>query len=111
MTDKALSLCAEPGCRRLTRSSRCADHRRTANDVARGKKNRKLYNRRWEKSRTRYLAKHPLCVTCLANGKTAAATEIGHIVPHGGDLELFWRSDNWQVLCKSGHSRKTVRGK
>jgi len=37
------------------------------------------------------------------------ATEVDHIVPHKEDYALFWDPTNWQGLCKSDHSRKTVR--
>jgi 5-methylcytosine-specific restriction protein A len=37
------------------------------------------------------------------------ATEVDHIIPHKGDMKLFWDSDNWQGLCKSCHSKKTAK--
>ena len=55
-----------------------------------------------------YLAKHPLCVHCQREGRVQAATDVDHIVPHSGDMELFWDSSNWQGLCHSHHSIKTA---
>ena len=30
-----------------------------------------------------------------------------HIVPHRGDMRLFWDESNWQPLCKRHHDVKT----
>ena len=46
---------------------------------------------------------HPICVKC-----GAPATEVDHIIPHKGDKNLFWNVGNWQSLCHSCHSRKTM---
>lgn len=35
---------------------------------------------------------------------------VDHVVPHRGDKNLFWNArGNWQALCVSCHSRKTVK--
>jgi 5-methylcytosine-specific restriction enzyme A len=36
-------------------------------------------------------------------GKDVAATVVDHVVPHKGDLELFWDQSNWQGVCKACH--------
>lgn len=55
-----------------------------------------------------YLARHPLCVRCLAEGHYVPATVVDHIVPHRGDQKLFWDESNWQALCKHCHDTKTM---
>lgn len=70
----------------------------------------RIYNRRWQKVRLVYLAAHPLCVACQAEGRVTAATVVDHRRPHRGDQVLFWDEDNWQGLCKDHHDRKTGRG-
>jgi 5-methylcytosine-specific restriction enzyme A len=67
------------------------------------------YGYKWQQARAGYLAKHPLCVECEKEGRVVAATDVDHIIPHKGDMVLFWDSDNWQPLCKSHHSEKTAR--
>ena len=37
------------------------------------------------------------------------ATVADHIIPHKGNLELFWDEGNLQALCKSCHDRKTAK--
>jgi len=38
------------------------------------------------------------------------AVVVDHIIPHRGDLALFWdEKNNWQALCHRCHSRKTAR--
>jgi 5-methylcytosine-specific restriction enzyme A len=61
------------------------------------------YNSRWRKARATYLAHHPLCVMCKAQGRITAATVVDHIKPHKGDSKLFWDTANWQALCKPHH--------
>lgn len=72
---------------------------------------RKLYrSARWEAVRRTLLARGPMCVECQKRGLVKPATDIDHIVPHRGDLTLFWMKTNWQALCHSCHSIKTRRG-
>ena len=33
-----------------------------------------------------------------------AANVVDHIVPHKGDLHLFWNQGNWQSLCTTHHN-------
>ena len=66
---------------------------------------RRLYDsRRWRKNREIFLADNPLCIMCERQGRVTAATIVDHIVPHDGDVGLFWDMDNWQSLCASCHS-------
>jgi 5-methylcytosine-specific restriction protein A len=48
-------------------------------------------------------------VDCDRQGVTTLATEVDHVVPHRGQASLFWDVTNYQALCKSHHSAKTVR--
>ncbi len=67
------------------------------------------YGYKWQQAREGYLRKHPLCVHHLQLDKTVLATDVDHITPHNGDMDLFWDSSNWQSLCHSCHSVKTAR--
>lgn len=66
----------------------------------------RLYDSRWDKARAGWLAKHPLCVMCLARGLVVAATVVDHIKAHKGDLKLFWDRKNWQSLCEHDHNAR-----
>jgi 5-methylcytosine-specific restriction protein A len=68
------------------------------------------YTYRWQRESKRFLAQHPLCVDCEAEGQTGLATEVDHEVPHRGDAALFWDRGNWRPRCKPHHSAKTARG-
>ena len=81
-------------CRRL-------DRRKTA---------QRGYGGKWQAARKEFLAHHALCVHCLTAGKVTAASEVDHVVPHRGDMNMFWDKANWQALCKRCHSRKTRGG-
>jgi 5-methylcytosine-specific restriction enzyme A len=67
------------------------------------------YTWEWEKARKAWLEKHPDCVDCLEEGIVTSATVVDHIVPHKGDMTLFWDSKNWQSMCTPHHSKKTAR--
>ena len=76
------------------------------------------YDSKWDVARRSFLAKHPLCVKCLADRRAEAATVVDHIVPHRLDDALksndpdriaeararFWDSSNWQSLCTTHHN-------
>ena len=67
------------------------------------------YGGKWQRARLAYLAKHPLCRMCEAQGKVTAANVVDHVVDHRGDMKLFWDSEgNWQPLCAPCHSAKTA---
>lgn len=81
---------------------------RKAAEKQRGTAQERGYTKRWHRARTEYLRQHPLCVRCLAEGLSVAATVVDHIVPHRGDEELFWDESNWQSLCVTHHAEKTA---
>lgn len=83
--------------------------RRSPVHNARKNSTQRGYGSRWQKARKAYLAQHPLCVHCEAEGRVTPATDLDHIVPHKGDMRLFWQTSNWQPLCKPHHSAKTAR--
>jgi len=62
------------------------------------------YDSRWQKARLTFLAKNQLCVYCLKQGYIQGAEVVDHIVPHRGDMKLFWDVDNWQALCRRCHA-------
>lgn len=67
------------------------------------------YGYKWQQSRQIYLINNPLCVMCKAEGKINVASVVDHIVPHQGDLKLFWRRSNWQGLCTWHHNSTKQR--
>jgi len=67
-----------------------------------------LYSWRWAKYSKNRLKRHPLCVTCLENGKTTAARVTDHIEVHKGLRSKFWNADNHQSLCVECHNKKTA---
>lgn len=75
----------------------------------RGSGGQLLYGRRWQKLRALFLQAHPLCVDCQREGRVTAATIVDHAIAHKGNEALFWDESNWQPLCQSHHSAKTVR--
>jgi 5-methylcytosine-specific restriction protein A len=68
------------------------------------------YGYRWQRTSKGYLAEHQLCVDPGNRhpDEVRLATQTDHIVPHRGDMKLFWDPKNWQGLCDSCHSYKTA---
>lgn len=61
------------------------------------------YDRKWRVSRGIFLKKNPLCAIHLKRGEYVGADVVDHIIPHKGDMNLFWNIRNWQSLCKNCH--------
>lgn len=70
-----------------------------------------LYGAMWRKARAHFLRSHPLCMCaeCKSEGLIVSATVVDHVIPHRGDVRLFWDQTNWQSLTKPCHDRKTAR--
>jgi 5-methylcytosine-specific restriction protein A len=59
----------------------------------------------WLRLRALVLAQSPLCVVCLAEGRTRAASHVDHIDADTSNNDLT----NLQGLCRPCHSAKTAR--
>jgi hypothetical protein len=62
------------------------------------------YTTRWDKARAGFLRSHPSCAFCARRGVHTQATVVDHIVPHRGDMRVFWDHANWQPLCAPCHN-------
>ena len=111
MPKKPKRPCSYPGCGRLTDGQYCDEHRfsidRQYNRYLRDPDTNKRYGRAWKKLRARFLLLHPLCEQCKCEGRLTAAEEVHHVVPltNGGTND----EGNLMALCKSCHSRITVK--
>ena len=112
MIQKPKRPCRYPGCPGFCEQGQvyCKEHIAESSDRLRGGAAFRGYDRKWREARAAYLRRHPLCVSCQAEGKLTAATVVDHIIPHRGDTKLFWDESNWQPLCKEHHDQKTGRG-
>lgn len=79
-------------------------------DRARDPTVRRLYDHRWRKVARAYLDANPVCVceVCVQLDRTLPSQVVDHIVPHRGDVSLFWSQANWQAMSKACHDRKTA---
>jgi 5-methylcytosine-specific restriction protein A len=68
------------------------------------------YGARWQKTSRAYLLAHPIAVDYFGThgDRVYAAVVVDHIIPHRGDMKLFWDPNNWQGLTKRDHDRKTA---
>lgn len=116
MPQRPNKICAQPGCREITRNKKyCDKHQVTAEatrqrhvDNRRGSSTSRGYGWRWRNARVRFLRENPLCAMCSTVDSPTSATVVDHIIPHRNDEFLFWNEQNWQPLCASCHSRKTA---
>lgn len=67
------------------------------------------YGRPWQRVSKAHLKRYPLCAICLREGRTTSATLVDHIVPHKGDMKVFWNQKNWQSSCTPCHNIKTAK--
>ena len=99
-------ICRYPGCGALVGGGGgyCVRHSKSY-EKERGSAAERGYDARWRKARLSFLRDNPICNDC----RDELATVVDHIIPHKGNLDLFWDQENWQPLCKRCHDRKTVR--
>ena len=110
MATKAKHPCAVNNCPELVPVGRryCEKHMGRQREDRPGASGRG-YGFKWQKASRRFLEEHPLCVRCMERGVYTKAEVVDHIVPHRGDMKLFWDRSNWRALCHRHHSEKTAR--
>lgn len=108
---KPLRKCARPGCRMLTAECYCQEHKPKPRT---GKRESAQWHYLyvdprygWARRRADHLIAEPFCRECASHGVRTRATEVDHVVPHKGSVDLFLHGE-LQSLCKSCHSRKTM---
>ena len=113
--------CAYPRCPRLVTTAYCVEHRRAA-EGGRPSSPKRLYGKRWHRRAHNFRRQFPLCgmrprglapvmSQCFDEGRTTPGFQTDHVVPHRGDLRLFWDElGNWQTLCAACGARKTAAG-
>jgi 5-methylcytosine-specific restriction protein A len=116
-----MKYCAHQLCDQRVVDGYCPAHARTI-ERARGSSNARGYTYRWQQRAARFRAHYPLCgmrpdarppvmSQCHDEGRITPAYQVDHIVPHRGDLALFWDElNNWQSLCAECGARKTAAG-
>lgn len=112
MPSAAKKPCAYGGCPNLVEGGNryCDVHRALADSMApdHHREWQHLYNSaRWRKIRARQLRREPWCAECMKRGVFTTATDVDHILPHRGDVMLFFRGP-FQSLCHSCHAKKTA---
>lgn len=105
MPYKALKPCSYPGCTNLVQYGRCELH--PMPNPYRDAEVQRLYGRGWQRRRRIYLTANPWCEECLRANIYTPATDVHHLVRHGGDVEVF-NSSPLEALCKACHSKKTL---
>jgi 5-methylcytosine-specific restriction protein A len=95
-----LKVCPVRGCPNLTSGRWCQVHSQSAGHH--------LYNsKRWKLLRDAVRVEQPFC---QEPGCRRLTDHVDHIVPHRGDVELFYQKTNLQGLCVEHHGAKTKRG-
>ncbi len=69
------------------------------------------YGRSWQKASKAYLMAHPLCECqeCQDEQRILSAEVVDHIIPHKGNMVLFWDESNWCAMNGRCHNRKTAK--
>lgn len=116
MPTKPKKPCNKAGCTAVTDQSYCPRHQLEKSkqrynkqyERQRGTASQRGYDATWQRLRKMVLNANPLCRSCQRDGMATPATEVDHIVPINRGGERLDRK-NLQALCKSCHSKKTVR--
>lgn len=111
MPSLAKRACSTPGCAPRVDAGFCESCRsKGAGADDRPNANARGYGRRWQKASKAFLRAHPFAVDIFNrhNGRIYPAELVDHIIPHRGDMVLFWDANNWQGLTRADHNRKTA---
>ena len=114
MPSAAAKPCRKCGVLVHSGGSYCTKHKREVKQRAETKRESSTargYGYRWQQTSKGFLKKHPLC-QCpeCQEGKirVVESTVVDHIIPHRGDMKLFWDPNNWQAMAKPCHDKKTA---
>lgn len=107
LMNSILRPCAQPGCRELVERGRCSKH---SLDRFRGNSSERGYDAAWQRFRSWFVSRHPLCADCEEVGQVNATEEVHHIRKLAEFPELRLVESNCMGLCKSCHSVRTRRG-
>ena len=107
---KPARMCKAPGCMVLTTEGYCQDHKPKSvrKDSAAWHHFYTDPRYGWKTRRSAQLIHEPFCRECARKGHRVKATEVDHIVPHRGNVDLFCKGA-LQSLCHRCHSRKTMQ--
>jgi 5-methylcytosine-specific restriction endonuclease McrA len=72
-------------------------------DQRRGSARARGYTQQWDAAAKAFLDDRPLCLGCEALGWTKPSTLVDHVVPHRGDMVVFWDRSRWQPSCRWHH--------
>lgn len=102
-------ICRKAGCSRTCEQGKtyCIQHSELENKIFTKRGKSSEYNNwyrtsRWRQLRASFLRSYPTCFICGNK-----ATIADHIIPHKGNINLFYDANNLQPMCWSCHSRKT----
>jgi 5-methylcytosine-specific restriction enzyme A len=72
-------------------------------DARRGSARDRGYSHEFDRASVAFKFAHPLCLGCEAVGRVQATEVTDHIVPHKGDMVIFWDQSRWQPACRFHH--------
>lgn len=73
-------------------------------DQRRGSARERGYSARWDSAANGFKRHNPLCLGCQAVNRVSATEVVDHVVPHRGDMLIFWDRSKWQPACGWHHT-------
>ena len=107
--------CNRPGCPEVVgRGIRlCPAHQAgiyRQQDQARENATARGYDADWRRFRAWFKSRHPLCSDCLEEGRMTVTEEVHHVVKLRDAPHLRLVETNCMALCKTHHSKRTMKG-
>jgi 5-methylcytosine-specific restriction protein A len=72
-------------------------------DARRGSARDRGYSPAFDRASQDFKFAHPLCLGCEAIGRVVSTEVTDHVVPHKGDMTVFWDRRRWQPACRFHH--------
>ncbi len=83
--------------------------RQRSHDQRRGSARDRGYSSKWDAAAKAFLEHHPLCLYCRMGAwgdppRATPATLVDHLIPHRGDMVIFWNRRDWVSSCAPCHN-------
>jgi 5-methylcytosine-specific restriction endonuclease McrA len=72
-------------------------------DAERGNERERGYTARWTDASAKFRIANPLCHGCKALGIVEPSRVTDHVLPHKGNMIVFWDTSKWQPACYWHH--------
>ena len=107
MPRKPKTICSYPGCQALTNDRYCDEHKKQVTKEH-NQKVQSSYTYQWRKASKQFFKRASFVCSMSKEGRLTPATDVDHIIPHGGNRNFSGTERTGSPFVKVVHSKKTA---